>query len=96
MAGDSADVTGDDTAASGPLSAAPVGYRTGLGTSDLESITLLGYDLADDLIGQITFGELAFWLMAKRRPAPGERTMSRPSWSPSPTTGSRPQRSPPG
>ena len=75
MAGDPSDVTGDDAAAADPPAAAPVGYRTGLGTSDLESITLLGYDLADDLIGQISFGELAFWLMAKRRPTAGERTM---------------------
>ena len=75
MAGDSADVTADDAAGADTPAAAPVRYRTGLGTSDLESITLLGHDLADDLIGQITFGELAFWLMAKRRPTAGERTM---------------------
>jgi len=68
-------VTADDAAAADTPAAAPVRYRTGLGTSDLESITLLGHDLADDLIGQITFGELAFWLMAKRRPTAGERTM---------------------
>ena len=75
MAGDGADVTADDAAAADTPAPAPVRYRTGLGTSDLESITLLGHDLADDLIGQITFGELAFWLMAKRRPTAGERTM---------------------
>src|SRR4051812_30771251 len=75
MAGEPADVTRDDDAAVDPAAAARVGYRTGLGTSDPESITLLGRDLADDLIGQITFGELAFWLMAKRRPTAGERTM---------------------
>ena len=43
-------------------------YRTGLGSSDADSITLLGHSLADDLLGKVTFGELAFWLIAKRRP----------------------------
>ncbi len=50
-------------------------YRTGIGASDLDSITLLGHDLADDLLGKITFGELAYWLVAKRRPTPGQRVM---------------------
>jgi citrate synthase len=53
----------------------PQRYRTGIGTSDLHSITLLGHDLAEDLLGQITFGELAYWLVAKRRPTPGQRVM---------------------
>jgi citrate synthase len=47
-------------------------YRTGLGTSDASTIRLLGQDLAADLLGQISFGELAFWLVAKRRPSSGE------------------------
>lgn len=50
-------------------------YRTGIGASDLDSITLLGHDLAGELLGQITFGELAYWLVAKRRPTPQQRTM---------------------
>jgi len=50
-------------------------FRTGIGASDLDSITLLGHNLADELIGKITFGELAYWLIAKRRPTPQERTM---------------------
>ncbi|MCB0993175.1 MAG: citryl-CoA lyase [Acidimicrobiales bacterium] len=50
-------------------------YRTGIGASDLHSIKLLGHELADDLLGQITFGELAYWLVAKRRPSPGQRVM---------------------
>ena len=66
-------MTGDDAAAADRRRTRR--YRTGLGTSDLDSITLLGHDLADDLIGKITFGELAFWLMAKRRPTAGQRTM---------------------
>ncbi len=47
-------------------------YPTSIGTSDATSITLLGQNLADDLMGRVGFGELAFWLAAQRRPAPGE------------------------
>lgn len=43
-------------------------YRTGIGTSTADTITLLGHDLAGELLGQVSFGELAFWLIAKRRP----------------------------
>ena len=43
-------------------------YPTGLGTSDLDHIALLGHDLAGELMGQVSFGELAFWLVARRRP----------------------------
>lgn len=50
-------------------------YRTGIGASDADSITLLGHDLATELLGQITFGELAYWLVTKRRPTDGQRTM---------------------
>ena len=47
-------------------------YPTSIGRSDADSITLLGHDLAGELMGQIGFGELAFWLVAKRRPNAGE------------------------
>ena len=47
-------------------------YRTGVGTSTADTITLLGHDLAGDLLGQVSFGELAFWLIAKRRPTPAQ------------------------
>jgi citrate synthase len=50
-------------------------YRTGLGTSTADEITLLGHDLAHELIGKITFGDLAFRLVAKRQPTPQELTM---------------------
>jgi citrate synthase len=53
----------------------PPTYRTGIGTSTADAITLLGHDLADDLMGRISFGELAFWLVAKRRPTAGELTV---------------------
>lgn len=48
------------------------GYPTALGASDPESITLLGQDLAWDVMGEVGFGELAFWLATQRRPRPGE------------------------
>ncbi|HEX4432964.1 MAG TPA: citryl-CoA lyase [Frankiaceae bacterium] len=47
-------------------------YPTSIGHSDADSITLLGHDLAGELMGQISFGELAFWLVAGRRPTPGQ------------------------
>jgi citrate synthase len=47
-------------------------FPTSIGTSDAEHITLLGQDLAGDLMGRVGFGELAFWLVAGRRPTPGE------------------------
>jgi citrate synthase len=47
-------------------------YLTSLGTSDATSIHLLGHDLANDLMGKVGFGELAFWLVAARRPTSGE------------------------
>jgi citrate synthase len=47
-------------------------YPTSIGHSDADSITLLGHDLAGELMGQVGFGELAFWLVAQRRPTTGE------------------------
>lgn len=47
-------------------------YETSLGTSDLEHINLLGRSVPDDLMGQVGFGELAFWLVTLRRPTPAE------------------------
>jgi citrate synthase len=48
------------------------GYPTSIGSSDESSIRVLGQDLAQDLMGQVGFGELAFWLVAMRRPTPQE------------------------
>ena len=50
-------------------------YPTSIGTSDENSISLLGQDLAADLMGQVGFAELAFWLVALRRPTPGEQRL---------------------
>lgn len=47
-------------------------YPTSIGTSDATTITLLGHNLAEDLMGNVSFGELAFWLAALRRPTAGE------------------------
>jgi citrate synthase len=53
---------------------APTGqsFPTSLGMSDADSITLMGQDLAHDLMGKVGFGELAFWLVAGRRPTAAE------------------------
>src|SRR5215831_15695545 len=48
------------------------GYATSLGASDEHTITVLGQNLAEDLMGKVGFGELAFWLVALRRPSAGE------------------------
>jgi citrate synthase len=50
-------------------------FRTGIGASDSDHILLLGHDLADELLGQISFGELAYWLITKRRPTEQQRSM---------------------
>lgn len=47
-------------------------YPTSIGRSDESSIQLLGFDLARDLMGQVGFGELAFWMVAMRRPTESE------------------------
>jgi citrate synthase len=50
-------------------------YPTSIGTADEHSITLLGHDLPGELLGQVGFAELAFWLVAMRRPTPGQLRM---------------------
>src|SRR5579863_4246989 len=47
-------------------------FPTSLGTSDADTITVLGQDLAADLMGQVGFGELAMWLVTQRRPTPSQ------------------------
>src|SRR5690348_6665517 len=47
-------------------------FPTSLGTSSADEIRLLGQDLTADLMGQVSFGELAFWLVTLRRPTPSE------------------------
>ena len=47
-------------------------YETALGASTRETITLLGQDLARDVMGEVGFGELAFWLATQERPTPGQ------------------------
>ena len=47
-------------------------FPTSLGTSTADEIRLLGQDLTEDLMGRVGFGELAFWLVALRRPTPAE------------------------
>lgn len=47
-------------------------YPTALGASDLRTITLLGQDLAEDVMGNVGFGELAFWLVTQQRPTSGQ------------------------
>ena len=45
-------------------------FPTSLGTSEGTTITLLGRDLAHELMGEVSFGELAYWLITLERPTP--------------------------
>src|SRR5262245_12713766 len=47
-------------------------FPTSIGVSDVDTITVLGRDLASELIGRVSFGELAFSLITLRPPTPGE------------------------
>jgi len=47
-------------------------FRTSLGTSGPDAITLLGEDVAANLMGKVGFGELALWLVTQRRPTPSQ------------------------
>jgi citrate synthase len=50
----------------------PQEYPTSLGTSDADTITLLGQNLAEDLMGKVGFGELAMWMVTAKRPTPSQ------------------------
>lgn len=43
-------------------------FPTSIGVSDADKITLLGQDLAADMMGKVGFGELALWLVTQQRP----------------------------
>ncbi|HEY7044877.1 MAG TPA: citryl-CoA lyase [Nocardioidaceae bacterium] len=47
-------------------------FPTSLGTSTPDRIQLLGQDLTADLMGNVGFGELAFWLVTLQRPTPSQ------------------------
>jgi citrate synthase len=47
-------------------------FPTSIGASTPDTITLLGQDLAESLMGKVSFGELALWLVTQRRPTPGQ------------------------
>jgi citrate synthase len=46
--------------------------RTGIGRSTPEAITVRGRNLATELMGKVSFSEMAFLLTAARMPSPGE------------------------
>src|SRR5205807_6012236 len=56
----------------GMSDSAGLSFPTSLGTSTADQIRLLGQDLTADLMGKVSFGELAFWLVTLRRPTPSE------------------------
>jgi citrate synthase len=46
--------------------------RSGIGHSTADSITVCGRDLANELMGRVSFTELAFMIVARRPPEAGE------------------------
>jgi len=50
----------------------PQQYPTSLGASDADTITLLGQNLTEDLMGKVGFGELTLWMVTQRRPTPSQ------------------------
>jgi len=49
--------------------------RTDIGSTTADSITVRGHDLAGELMGRVTFTELAFLLVQGRMPEPGETVL---------------------
>ena len=47
-------------------------FETSVGTSDADSITVMGRDLANELMGKATLTELAFLVVQRRMPTPEE------------------------
>jgi citrate synthase len=47
-------------------------FPTSIGISDPDTITVLGHDLAAELMGRVGFAELAMWLVTQRRPTQGQ------------------------
>jgi citrate synthase len=47
-------------------------FETSVGTSDADSITVMGRDVASDLMGRATLTELAFLVVQRRMPTPEE------------------------
>ena len=47
-------------------------FETSVGTSDADSITVMGRDLAGELLGKTTFTELVFLLVQRRPPSAAE------------------------
>jgi citrate synthase len=47
-------------------------FPTSLGISTRETITLMGQDLSEELLGRVTFGELAYRLVTLQPPTPGQ------------------------
>jgi citrate synthase len=47
-------------------------FPTSIGTSTPTTMSLLGHDIATEILGKVGFGELAMWLMTGVRPSAGQ------------------------
>jgi crotonobetaine/carnitine-CoA ligase len=75
LTGNEIDFESPDQQSSEPMTPEEPWLRTSIGTSDADSITVQGRDLATELMGKVTFTQLAFLLVRGRLPEPGETTM---------------------
>lgn len=50
-------------------------FPTSIGTSDAATMSLLGHDVTTELMGEVGFGELAYWLLTLSRPSPSQRRL---------------------
>ena len=58
-----------------PRSPDPEYLQTSIGWSTADRITLAGQDLPADIMGRLSLTELAYLLLVKREPTPGERRL---------------------
>ena len=58
-----------------PIAADSVRFPTSLGVSTTSTITLLGEDLAEDLMGNVSLTELVYRMVTLRTPTPGQVRM---------------------
>jgi citrate synthase len=47
-------------------------FPTSLGVSYGSTMQLLGHDVTEELMGNVSFGELSLWLLLAKRPSPGQ------------------------
>jgi citrate synthase len=57
------------------MSKKPAVFRTDIGSSTPDSITIFGRDFTSEILGTLSFGDMAFLELTQRTPTPGESRM---------------------